>query len=66
MTALKETLLKDPYSLALLQQGPEETGDTTEEEELAAPADPDPMNAMTWPCGKRPWRTKPSCAWIMC
>ena len=31
MTALKETLLKDPYSLALLQQGPEET----------APADPD-------------------------
>ena len=41
MTALKETLLKDPYSLALLQQGPEETGDTTEEEELAAPADPD-------------------------
>ena len=41
MMALKETLLKDPYSLALLQQGPDEAEDTTEEEELAAPADPD-------------------------
>lgn len=38
---LKETLLKDPYSLALLQQGLEKAGDTTEEEELAAPEEAD-------------------------